>query len=136
ARMPAAAKAPNDATGWTATSATINCGTCHREGACAVAIRSTKARNCGSGQTRAMSSQPRGSGPRCDDRMLRAMNLASSGRAGRIAGSECPISGSSVLQRDTEFGFGLGLDLIEGDAIGELDQRHAVLAVLVDGEDG
>ena len=46
-------------------------------------------------------------------------------------------SGSSgVLQRDAELGFGLGLDLVEGNAVGELDQRHAVLAVLVDGEHG
>src|SRR5271165_4072152 len=35
-----------------------------------------------------------------------------------------------VLQRDAEFGFGLGLDLVERDAVGELDQGHAVIAVL------
>src|ERR1700738_5568146 len=41
---------------------------------------------------------------------------------------------SRVLQRDPEFGFGLGLHLVERDAVGEFDQGHAVLAVLVDGE--
>src|SRR5689334_1902388 len=52
---------------------------------------------------------------------------------GRLAGNDRPRS-LRVLQRDAEFGFGLRLDLVEGDAVGKLDQRHAVLAVLVDGE--
>src|SRR5215470_12391871 len=38
-----------------------------------------------------------------------------------------PIGVLRVLQCDAEFGFGLGLDLVEGDAVGKLDQRHAVL---------
>ena len=29
-----------------------------------------------------------------------------------------------VLQRDADFGFGLGLVLVEGDAVGELDPDH------------
>src|SRR4051812_12687640 len=41
---------------------------------------------------------------------------------------------SRVLQRHPELGFGLRLHLVERDAVGELDQCHAVLAVLVDGE--
>ena len=45
------------------------------------------------------------------------------------------ITRSRVLQRHAELGFGLRLHLVERDAVGEFDQRHAVLAVLVDGED-
>src|SRR5260370_16650286 len=41
---------------------------------------------------------------------------------------------SHVLQRHPKFGFGLQLHLIERDAVAEFDQRHAVLAVLVDVE--
>ncbi|GCC44544.1 hypothetical protein chiPu_0028512, partial [Chiloscyllium punctatum] len=58
---------------------------------------------------------------------------ASSERAGRIEDRPAPLI-SGVLQRDAEFRLGLGLDLVERDAVGELDQRHAILAVLVDGE--
>src|ERR1700751_564264 len=46
-----------------------------------------------------------------------------------------PCKAFRLLQREAEFGFGLGLDFVEGDAIGKLDQGHAVIAVLVDGED-
>src|SRR6266542_42728 len=115
----------------------MNCETCHQDGVGATAIRSTKSRHCGSPQPSEMSNQPRGNGPRCEARMLRAMKLASSVRAGRIAACDRPAAIiSGVLQRDAELGFGLGLDLVQRDAVGELDQRHPVLAVLVDGEDG
>src|SRR3954454_13628808 len=68
--------------------------------------------------------------------MVCAMKSASSGRADRIA-MRAPFAKTlRVLQCDAEFGFGLGLDLVERDAVGELDQRHAAAAVLVDGEDG
>ena len=43
----------------------MNCDTCHHDCRCAVAIRSTKARHCGSGKFSAISNQPRGKCPRC-----------------------------------------------------------------------
>ena len=92
ARVPDAGKAHSEAAGFPSTSAMMNCETCHHEDACAVAIRSTKSRHCGSSQPSAMSNQPRGSGPRCEARILRAMKLASSARAGRIAGSDRPAA--------------------------------------------
>src|SRR6202021_947044 len=41
---------------------------------------------------------------------------------------------SRVFERYPALGFGLRLHLAERDAVGEFDQRHAGVAVLVDGE--
>src|SRR5260370_16205145 len=54
--------------------------------------------------------------------------------ARHVAWANRSVPTSRVLQRDAEFGFGLRLDLVERDAVGELDQCHALVTVLVDGE--
>src|SRR4029453_18320799 len=103
-----AGRAHSEAAGLPSTSATMNCETCHQDGVGTTAIRSTKSRHGGAPQPSAMSNQPRGSGPRCEARILRAMKLASSVRAGRIAGCDrLAALMSRVLQRDAEFGLGL-----------------------------
>lgn len=47
------------------------------------------------------------------------------------------LSGDLFLhaRSDRQLGLGLGFDLIDRDAVGQLDQRHAAVARLVDGED-
>jgi len=82
--VPAAGIAQSAAPGSPSTSPIMNCETCHHDCLCAVAIRSTKARHCGSGQSRAMSNQPRATCPRCAVTIVRAIKPASSIRARRI----------------------------------------------------
>jgi len=74
-----------------------------------------------------MSNQPRGNGPRCDDRCC-GHEAGFFGSRGRIAGPIAPPpSFHAFLQRDAELGSVLDFTSSSVDAVGELDQRHASL---------